>query len=241
MGIRTSIIRRLFLRNAMKVGTRKLMRGAKRSTLDDLEDLADLYSAVPQFNEKGWESDYTDIIESMVDYAVNAGQETILTEYFPPPAKRYCSESEEDYDAEAFVDYVSREMGDYYFNAVSLIIEECSLVLVEAWDANYKNDNFLEGWGFPGDSRDRRTPNRIYDSYGSAAKAYSNAAIRNGYMSPSSPGAAKFNMSLNRQALIKQFGSGRTRAWRSASGMENNPGYSAYKAAAARNGKIVNP
>lgn len=227
---------RFLIRNLARSASRRALssRGARNySALDEIEDLADLYALSPQFDEKGWEEGYTEVIESMVEYAGNPGQETLLTDYFPGPAKRYCSEAEQDYDPEAFVDYVKFDLGDTYYNAISQIIDECSLILHEVWDQNYQNDNFLEVL-FGG--ADRYTPGRTFSSMRQALDHYTYARAANGYRIADTAANRRYNSEKNRQALIKRFGSGPTKAWKGLTGIESTPGFNSYSTQMIANG-----
>jgi hypothetical protein len=205
----------------------------------DLEDLADVFSLLPRFNEAGWEEDYTDIIDSAQDFAGNPGQYTILTDYFPEPAKRYCKYAEEEYNPEEFVREVKDDLGDDKYYAINLIIDEVADLLQEAWDVNYYNDNFLEGLGFSGAQpvfeygSSKLTKNRIYGSTGAAYAAYSAAATRNGFALGATGGQKAANRSMRVQNLIRLTGTYRnTKATTfDKSSITNTPGYMSYKSA----------
>jgi hypothetical protein len=212
--------------------------GRRKSWLDELTGLADIYQLSPKFNENYWEANYTEIIESMVDYAGNAGQVTLLTEYFPDPAKLYCSTAEEDYNPEEFVNFVQGDLGDTYFYAINEIVEECSLILQEVWDQ--AKQTLMEGFLGPSFS-DFPTSGRLFGNNRQALFNYQAASIRKGYRPSTNAANRRFNSEINRQSLIKRFGAGPTRSWKSSSGMESVPGYAAYQQAAARNRKIIRP
>ena len=241
MGVSRYLIRGLvkaYRRDLLRKTLAAKARRARRSWLDDLENTADIYSLTPQFDERGWEEGYTEVIDSMVELAGNAGQETLLTDYFPDPAKDYCRRTEQDYDPDEFIQYVKVDLGDTYYYAINEIIDECASILTEVWDMNYQNDNPLE-WLVG--SGDRSTPGRIFESNSAALRAYQTNMARNGYLTGGGSAASAVNRQINRNYLIQRFGSGTTQAWRSSSGLERTPGYAAYQQAAARNGKIIKP
>lgn len=237
MGLGRYLIRSLVRsaeRRSYRMLTNKSNTNRNYSAVSEIENLVDLYNLTPQFNENGWEEAYTEVIDSMVEYAGNAGQETLLTEYFPLPAKRYCAEAEQDYTPEAFVQYVKIDLGDNYYNAISFIIDECSQILYEVWDQNYQNDNFLEVF-FGG--LDRYTPGRTYSSMREAGMAYENARLRNGYRPNTTAENQRYNLEKNRTYLRTKFGSGKIRSWKSnIDGLELTTGYSAYQSAASARG-----
>ena len=116
-----------------------------------------------------WEEYSTEVIEAQIDKAGNAGQETLLgDDYFIKHAQDYCRENGDDYNPEAFVQYLENQLGSDYFNAINIIIEECSEELFEAWDAAYSNDGI-------GDKMfgDFYRSNTVYGTFGNAAAAYS--------------------------------------------------------------------
>lgn len=214
----------------------------------DVEDLADILSLLPRFNEAGWEEDYTDIIDSAQDYAGNAGQYTILTDYFPDPAKKYCKDSQEEYNPDEFIAEVKYQLGDDKYYAINLIIEEVADVLQEAWDVNYYNDNFLEGLGFSGAQpifeygSSKLTKNRIYGSGAAAYNAYSAAAARNGYkLGPGvTPAQRAANRNLRTQSLIRLTGSGKTKPFIfDKNDVTRTAGYGEYKSSAAARGITI--
>lgn len=223
-------------------GSRTLNRISRRSRgYDSLSqvfgDINNAGSKTGYLDDNLWEEAYTDVIDSQQDKAGNAGQETLLSDdYFGGHAKEYCKLNGKDYNAEDFVSYVKNHLGDDYYYAINEIIDECSDELYEAWDNSYAGDNIGEKL-FGNFS----TPTRVYSSYGAALANYQAAAIRNGYKLPTSAANMAYNSEKNRQNLIKRFGAGPTKAWRSASGMDSVPGYAAYQQAAARNGKIIKP
>jgi hypothetical protein len=183
-----------------------------------------------------WEEAYTEVIDSQVDKAGNAGQTTLLgDDYFANYAKDYCKLNGKDYNPEEFISYVKNLLGDDYYNAINEIIDQCSEELYEAWDSSYAGDNIGEKlFGH------LTTSNRIFKSNYSALSNYQAAASRNGYRSTATAAGRAFNSEKNRQSLIRRTGAGPTKAWRNA-GTDLGPGYGAYKSAAARNGKIIKP
>lgn len=205
------------------------------------EAFGDVTSRTGYLDDNLWEEAYTEVIESQVDKAGNAGQTTLLgDDYFGNYAKDYCRDNGKDYNPEEFISYVKNLLGDDYYNAINEIIDECSEELYEAWDDSYAGDNMGEKL-FNSLSSVRLTNNRVFRSNASALSNYQAAASRNGYRSTNTAAGRAYNSEKNRQSLIKRFGSGPTKAWRSASGMDRSPGYGAYQQAAARNGKIIKP
>jgi len=185
-------------------------------------------------NDSLWEENYTEVIDAQVDKAGNAGQTTLLgDDYFANHAKDYCMLNGKDYNPEEFISFVQGRLGDTYYNAISEIIDECAEELYEAWDYSYAGDSIGEKlFG------NLNTSNRIFKSNYGALSNYQSAAIRNGYRSTGTAAGRAFNSEKNRQSLIKRFGSGPTKPWRTAA-RDLGPGYGAYKAAAARNGKKI--
>jgi hypothetical protein len=181
-----------------------------------------------------WEEAYTEVIESQEAKAGNAGQVTLIVDYFADPAKRYCETYGKDYDPEQFVTMVRLDMGDDYYGGISIIIDECAEELIEALDASISNDGI--GEKLFGLSSFMSTNSRVFGNMNSAMANYSAAAIRNGYRSPTSAANRAFNLEKNRQSLIARFGTGRTKAWTS-TGSQLGGNYAAYKQAAARNGR----
>jgi hypothetical protein len=118
------------------------------------------------FYEDIWEELYTEIIEAQQDKAGNAGQATLLgPDYFQNAAKDYCKTSAKDYDPAAFVTSVRIDLGDDYYNAISLIIDECAEELIEAWDRSTSNDGVGEKL-FGGS-------NTVYGNFSNAMAIYS--------------------------------------------------------------------
>lgn len=197
----------------------------------------DISNRTGYLDDNLWEESYTEVIESQVDKAGNAGQTTLLgDDYFGNYAKDYCKIYGKDYNPEEFVSYVKNLLGDDYYNAINEIIDECSEELYEAWDYSFAGDNIGEKlFG------SLSTPTRVYGSGAGAMANYQAAAARNGYRNTDTAAGRRFNSEKNRQSLIQRFGAGPTKAWRSGSGMDKTPGYSAYQQAAARNGKIIKP
>lgn len=118
------------------------------------------------FNDNDWEDYYTEIIDLQIEKAGNAGQETLLgDDYFRKHAKEYCAEQSEDYTQDAFVSSMQSSLGDDYFNAISQIIEECSLELAEGHNAAFDIDTF-----------DMYNPNTVYGNFSNAAASYSSRA-----------------------------------------------------------------
>jgi hypothetical protein len=223
-------------------GSKRLNRrsNGRRDGYDSLFDAAkDINNARGGYlDDNLWEEAYTDVIDSQKDKAGNAGQETLLgDDYFANHAKDYCRTNGKDYNPEDFISYVQNHLGDEYYNAISEITEECANELYEAWDQSYAGDNI--GEKMFGDYTPKN--NRVYGSTAGAAAAYRAAAIRNGYKAPTSAANRQFNSEKNRQSLISRFGTGPTKAWKSGDSIRNNPGYSAYRQAALRNGKTLRP
>lgn len=183
-----------------------------------------------RFDEDLWEGYYYDIIEAQQDKAGNAGQETLLSdEYFGGDAKQYCRINGKNYEPEEFISYVKNNLGDDYYYAINIIIEECAIELYEAWDRSFSNDGIGDKL-FGGDMGSNR---RVYGSFSNALAVYSAAAAKRGYdLSGSAAGNAK-NRELNRQSLIKRFGTGPTKAWNTS----NYYGSASYVNAAKKNGK----
>ena len=249
MGLRKTIIRSLaknyYQNKATKyAGLRypwkiKNRRNAYGDVIEDALDLA------PRFDEAEWESGVQDILSWAEGQAGNPGQVTLINDYLSPKVIQYCAEIEQDFDPEEFVNLMQQELGDTYYYAINEIIDEMALMLDELRDACHQsfleNAAFRLGTGFRTLFMHTPTPNRQYANMAAAFAAYETARIRNGYKTTDTPEGRAFNSEKNRQSLIKRFGTGPTKAWRSASGMDMVPGYAAYQQAAARNGRIIKP
>jgi len=127
------------------------------------------------FDEGLWEENYSYVIEEQVKKAGNAGQETLLgDDYFAGEAKDYCRDAGMDYDPEDFVSAMQDGLGDDYYNAISVIIDECAEELIEAWDYAFSNDGIgeklfgsISGGG-----------QGVFGSFSNAAAAWQAGAIR---------------------------------------------------------------
>ena len=247
MGWKTSLVRGLIRygeRKAIKYAGLRNSYGIGKGSI--VQDIGNILDYAPQFDENSWESGCQDILNAAVDKAGNAGQETLIQDYFEPKALEYCRLAQQDFDSADFIEKMGNELGDTYYYAINEIIAETADQLDELRDScdqsfmeNVMFNKFGHIAGFT--YLYRNTNNRMYGNMNSAIQAYSQAAVRNGYKTGDSSYASKYNLEKNRQSLISRFGSGRTIPWRSSSGMENVPGYAAYQAAAKRNGKIINP
>jgi hypothetical protein len=170
-------MRRSFIRYVARqaFGSKRLNRPYGRSGYGSLTSAyMDARSAAGGYLDQNlWEESYTEIIESQADKAGNAGQETLLgDDYFGKEAKEHCAENGKDYDPEKFVSDMQFKLGDDYFNAINIIIEECSEELLEAWDNSYGGD----GMGI-----EMFRSNTIYGNYSNALSHYSaRAAARYG-------------------------------------------------------------
>lgn len=220
-------------------------------------DALDAYDVAPKFDEQAWEEGINDTLSWAEDQAGNAGQTTLIVDYLSPKVLDYCELTQEEYDPDEFVSVMQDELGDDYYYAINLIIDEMASMLDELRDACHQSfienvaNNILFGsnraaryaskYAF-GAGRYLPTPNRQYANMDTALRSYQQAAIRNGYKTPTTAANRSFNKEKNRQWLIQRFGTGKTQAFGgSASGLERNPGYAAYQQAAARNGKIIKP
>ena len=232
---------RFLLRNVFRYnGLKNLSRVKGRRGGFGAEDALDL---IPRFDEAAWEEGINEILSWAEDQAGNAGQVTLIVDYLSPKVLDYCELTQEDYDPDEFVNVMRDELGDTYYNAINLIIDEMAAMLDELRDSCHESfmENAAFRLGFGSASAFLPTPNRIYSSYNAAYVAYQGAAIRNGYRIGTSPADNRFNAEKRRLSLIKKLGSGPTKAWKSASGMKSMPGYAAYQQAEARNGKIIKP
>ena len=173
-----------------------------------------------------WEQYYTEIIASQVDKAGNEGQVTILTDYFPGPAQTYCAEHQDDFDPDNFILYVKLEMGSYYSDAITIIIEECANELYDAWGFIFENKG-----GF------RRG---IYGTFEQALSRYQGLAAHNW--------STKYAKYANRGIAWNSVEAANIRSAAAARNfLSTNPGGTArpslvtpeYRAAALRNGKVL--
>lgn len=126
------------------------------------------------FDEQLWEESYTEIIAAQEEKAGNSGQTTLLSEeqYFPGYATEYCKEESEEYDPVEFVSEVSNDLGDYYYNAIREIIDECADELLEAWAQCWSDGeggdlltSALDFGGF-------YNKNTVYGTFGNAMRFY---------------------------------------------------------------------
>lgn len=238
------LIRRA-LRNSYRTNGLKYLsrvrgrRGYNGSLVEDAIDLA------PKFDEQAWEEGVNDILSWAEDQAGNAGQTTLIVDYLSPKVLDYCELTQEEYDPDEFVNVMQDELGDDYYYAINLIIDEMASMLDELRDACHQsfleNAAFRLGFGFGSAAAYLDTPTRKYKNMASAYTAYQQAAIRNGYKTPTTAANRSFNKEKNREWLIQRFGTGPTKPIISASGLDRMPGYAAYQQAAARNGKIIKP
>lgn len=210
-----------------RLNRRSRGRGGGREGYDSLFDA---YSDAKKMSggelDQGlWEEYYTELIDSQVDKAGNAGQTTLLgDDYFRKEAKQFCRGVGSSYNPEAFISSVKNGLGDDYYNAISEITEECAIELVEAWDRAYRNDGVGEklfgGYGMGGSRR--------FSNMESAFASYGAAAARN------------FGANWNTTA-----GATARSAAAASRFLASNPGgtarrsivTSSYRAAAVRNGK----
>lgn len=216
------ILRGVFRSNGIKKNLSRI-RGRSRFGAEDAFRLS------PKFDEQAWEEGVNDILSWAEDEAGNAGQVTLIVDYLSPKVLDYCELTQEEFDPEEFVSVMQDELGDTYYYAINEIIDEMALMLDELREACHQSfmENFASRFSNP--------------STVAAAANYQALAIRRGYRSTDTAAGRKFNSEKNRQNLIRRFGSGPTKAWRSSSGMDRAPGYAAYQQAAARNGKIIKP
>jgi hypothetical protein len=231
------LLRGIFRSNGLKNLSR--IRGRGRFGAEDAFNLA------PKFDENAWEEGINDILSWAEDQAGNPGQVTLIVEYLSPKVLDYCQVTQEEYDPEEFVSLMQDELGDTYYYAINEIIDEMALMLDELRDACHQsfleNAAFRLGMGFGSAASYLSTPSRVYSSNAAAFASYQSSAIRRGYRITDTATSRAFNSEKNRQSLIKRFGTGPTKAWKSASGLDSTPGYAAYQQAAARNGKIIKP
>jgi hypothetical protein len=131
------------------------------------------------FDEGQWEESYTEIIAAQEEKAGNSGQTTLLSEeqYFPGYATEYCKQESEEYDPADFVETMSSDLGDDYYNAIREIIDECADELLEAWAQCWSDGeggdlltSALDFGGF-------YNKNTVYGSFGNAMVVYNNRAI----------------------------------------------------------------
>lgn len=175
-----------------------------------------------------WEQNYTDVIEAQADKAGNAGQETLLgPDYFQNSAKDYCKIYGEEFDPDKFISYVKNALGDTYYYAINIIIDECAQELYEAWDSSYGGDNIGEKLFGVYQGGGRRT----YGSFGNALAVYSANAARNYGTNWNSNAAANARNAATASKFLAANPKGTARA--------EMPGMAAYRAAAARNGKKI--
>lgn len=131
------------------------------------------------FDQALWEESYTEIIAAQEEKAGNSGQETLLGEeqYFPGYAENYCRVYGEEFDPVEFVDRVSSDLGDDYYNAIREIIDECAEELLEAWSQCWQDGeggdlltSALDFGGF-------YNRNSVYGTFGNAARIQQNLAF----------------------------------------------------------------
>jgi hypothetical protein len=184
-------MRRSFIRYVARqaFGSKRLNRPHGRNGFDSLFSAFNSakQSSGGYLDQNLWEDAYTQVIESQVDKAGNAGQETLLgDEYFAGEAKRHCRLVSKDYNPEAFIADMQSSLGDTYYNAINIIIDECAEELIEAWDYSFGGDGIgdkLFGVFQGGD--------RVYGSFSNALSVYQSRA------------AAKYGPNWNTTAAAK--------------------------------------
>jgi hypothetical protein len=243
------ILRGVFRSNGIKKNLSRI-KGRSRFGAEDAIDLA------PRFDQQAWEEGVQETLSWAVDQAGNPGQTTLLEDFLTPKALDYCEITQEEFDPEEYVSVMKDELGDDYYFAINEIIDETALMLDELREECHTS--LMENVGYRmmsgsaaagryaskyafGAGRYLPTPYRAHSNMDTAIRSYQAAAIRRGYKSTDTAAGRAFNSEKNRQNLIKRFGSGPTKAFRSSSGMDRAPGYAAYQQAAARNGKIIKP
>lgn len=193
MGLRSSIFRRVFSGGSFTNKYRP------RPDLGITKTILSFGQNASVFHEDIWEELYIEIIEAQQDKAGNSGQETLLSdEYFGGSAKNFCKQYGEDYNPEQFVSYVQNDLGDDYYNAISIIIDECAEELIEAWDRATSNDGIGEKL-FGGAIGSQR---RVYGSFSNALAIYQSSAISRGYDFSGTAAANAKNRALNKQTTI---------------------------------------
>ena len=85
------------------------------------------------FFSDDWESGYPDILADQEYKAGNAGQVSILTGMWLDAADSYCSRGEE-FTFDGFIFAIQSDLGSPYYDAVSIITEECAWELEELWN-----------------------------------------------------------------------------------------------------------
>lgn len=85
------------------------------------------------FFSDDWEAGYPDILQDQIGKAGNAGQETILEGMWLDAADSYCSRGE-DFSYNGFISAIETDLGSPYYDAVSIITEECAWELEELWN-----------------------------------------------------------------------------------------------------------
>ncbi len=213
-------------------GSVDLLGGSGRRGFDSLTEAAQAANRMRggQLNEGMWEEYYTETIDAQKDKAGNSGQETLLgDDYFGKEAKQFCRSVGTDYDPQRFISSVKDGLGDDYYNAISEIIEECSIELVEAWDRAYSNDGVGEklfGGSLGGGGR------RQFADMRTAFASYSSRATKNYGANWNSHASA---VARNRETATK-FLSANPRGTARSSFIS-----SSYRSAAAKNGRPLPP
>jgi hypothetical protein len=117
------------------------------------------------FSREQWEYHYPDVLDNAKAKAGNAGQETILNDYWYPAAEEYCDQFGESFDRQDFLNYINNEIGDDKYNAVNIISEEAADELELFWDNSYGGDGI-------GPKLFRNSTVRTSVEYSKTAKAY---------------------------------------------------------------------
>jgi len=193
---------------------------AKRGIEEVIEDLA--ITKGFGFDDDAWEGVSTEIIEAQVEKAGNPGQETILEDYFAPAAISYCERLREDYNADGFVIEMGVELRDDMYDAISEIIEECSLELEDLHSQIFGNYgmSFLFGATV---GRSSRFYNSVKGTNGAKSyQNYLNDLTRNSFSSMYTPGRV---FGSNQQALI---------SWQAGAEAKYGKNWNTYKAAQQR-------
>lgn len=207
------------------------------------------------FDNGSWEDYYTEVIDSQKDIPdLNAGQITLLTDYFPDYAKEYCKNFGQDYSEEDFVAYVKVYLGDTYYYAINETIDKCAQQLTEAWDRSYRNDGIGQNL-FGGTLSYFSSSGSLYGNWSNALSIYQSAAAKR-YGTNWQSNASSWKRSASAAANFrKQYSSGLRDTYSSRTATANskaaatkflaeNPSGTArvtiplsYKQAAAKNGK----
>jgi len=193
---------------------------AKHGIEEVLEDYA--ITKGGGLDDDAWEGVVSEVIDMQVEKAGNPGQETILKDYFAHVAISYCNDVQSDYSPDGFVIEMGVELRDDMYEAISEIIEQCSLELEEVHSHIYGNYamSFLYGSTV---GRSSKFYNSVKGSNGAKSyQYYLNQLTNNAFSSMYNPNTI---FGTNQRALT---------SWQAGAQAKYGKNWNSYKAANER-------